>query len=186
MKYFLFLLTFAHFGALAEALDISCKLYGLNTEKNQYETVVEGQFSLDTDCIADKPNAAPFIKEAQERYPDFEVSMPLGNRSKLFRSPGGTQLGISVWIYHNDPDNPYAFQTVNLNGFRVHSSIPLDSQYSRMIFNTDRLDNPALVEAPSQEDLILTQEPIILSEGVFKFLYSDCAVSWPDREEDKE
>ena len=176
-----FILFCSAFYASAETLDIQCKLFGRDSETTKYRTVVSGHLSLDVSLIANKPDAQPFIKMAEERYTK-NIHVPLGERSKLFGEEGGTRLQISVWVMDKVPLKPYASQTVTLNGLRSTADIPLDSWGSRMMFNEDILDNPALVFAPSPEDLILEQSPLILPEGSFEFLYSDCRVNWPDRE----
>ena len=176
------LLFFSMFCADAETLGIECRLFGLHSETQTYQTIAKGALSVDVSQIADKPDAAPFIQRAEEKYPNSSIYIPLGERSQLFGEEGGTRLQISVWVADKTPDKPYAFQVVTLNGLRIHSSIYLEREHSRMILNTDRLDNPALVSAPSEEDLISEQSPLTLPEGVFDFLYSDCKVNWPDRE----
>ena len=134
----------------------------------------------------------PAVKEEASKHPGSAVYVPVGIKSEFFGGPDGTRLQISFWRLINKNNKAFqgfggrktglseisAYQTLVINGIPVSARLDMPSgrmspASSRILLGYDRLDKPALVSAPSEEDLTLEREsPLVLPEGqVFVCLF---------------
>ena len=208
MKYFFLfiLLGWGFFPALGQEqtkFAIDCKAYGELVKNRKLKTIVEGSLTVDTSKIGDNPLTEKALQQERRKYAeqyapisdgldrkkwvdkegmkwvDEKICIPVGQRSKLFGPPGGSQLQISAWRCHNGAGKPYFNQMLFLNGKRISTTQDISpNTHSRLMLGLDRVDIlTGLVVAPSPEDLQPKRgETFSIPEGEFTFVYFDCSV----------
>ena len=188
------------------SLEAHCEARGLRFPENEWAIIVEGSFAVDPREVADGQEHMPAVIEEAAKHPGSAVYVPVGVKSKIFGEPQGTRLQISFWRRinaHNQAFKGFAlrgkknrglyeisgYQTLVVNGIPISAQLDMPGRrrpaHNRILLGHDRLDKPALVSAPSEEDLILQREsPVILPEGEFLFVYSDCRTKYTVKEAD--
>ena len=183
------------------SLEAHCEARGLRLPEKKWAVLVKGSLTADPREIAGGREHMPAVIEEASKHPGYAVYVPVGLKSELFGQEGGTRLQISFWRAVNTNNQSfdrlgkkktglhgvYGYQTLVVNGIPVSAEINMPGQLqpagSRILLGHDRLDKPALVSAPSKEDLTLSREsPVVLPEGEFLFVYSDCRAKYKARE----
>ena len=174
-------------------LEAHCEARGLRPGKKEWVILAKGDLKTDPRTIADGDGHMPAVIEEASKHFGSAVYVPVGVKSRRFGDPGGTELQISLWRSINKYNKAfktrsksvfvneiYGYQTLVVNGIPISAQLEMPPDKtsvarSRILLGYDRLDKPALVSAYSEDDLTLQRKsPLVLPEGEFLFVYSDC------------
>ena len=172
----------------SQSVTVDCRIFGQLVDKSQ-TNILNGSLEVDEDLggINKIPAVKSYLKNLVKDLGIDDICIPAGVRSELFGNPKGLQLKITAWKCIKEEEKEesgidalYFSQKIYLNHLKDAPAIVsyISPEGGRISLNEDPTDlftfniKGERLPRDSQE-----QKPIVLPEGQFSYIYSDCNIS---------